>query len=80
MVSKGLDRDRAVDETGYQVAVFGRRGARSFTLTEMQRRYLRNGAVWAVVGSQSGFEAATLLGMAQHLDPDRGINDHHGAV
>ena len=47
-VSKGLDRDRAVDETGHQVAVFGRRGARPFTLTEMQRLYLRHGAVWTV--------------------------------
>lgn len=36
-VSKGLDRDRAVDESGNQVAVFGRRGARPFTFEEMQR-------------------------------------------
>jgi hypothetical protein len=36
-VSKALDRDRAVDESGNQVAVFGRRGARPLTLEEMQR-------------------------------------------
>src|SRR5438132_9786688 len=36
-VSKPLDRDRAVDESGNQIAVFGRRGARPFTLEEMQR-------------------------------------------
>jgi hypothetical protein len=36
-VSKGLDRDRAVDESGNQIAVFGRRGARPFTLAEIQR-------------------------------------------
>ena len=36
-VSKGLDRDRAVDESGNQIAVFGRRGARPFTFAEMQR-------------------------------------------
>jgi hypothetical protein len=36
-VSKGLDRDRAVDESGNQIAVFGRRGARPFTFNEMQR-------------------------------------------
>ena len=36
-VSKALDRDRAVDESGNQVAVFGRRGARPFTFAEMQR-------------------------------------------
>ncbi|HEX6044703.1 MAG TPA: hypothetical protein VFZ22_09470 [Pyrinomonadaceae bacterium] len=34
-VSKGLDRDRAVDESGNQVSVFGRRGARPFTYNEM---------------------------------------------
>src|SRR5262245_43471227 len=47
-VSKGLDRDRAVDESGNQVAVFGRRGSRPFTLEEMQRMYLRNDRVWTV--------------------------------
>lgn len=36
-VSKALDRDRAVDESGNQVAVFGRRGARPFTFEEIQR-------------------------------------------
>jgi hypothetical protein len=36
-VSKALDRDRAVDESGNQIAVFGRRGARPFTFAEMQR-------------------------------------------
>jgi len=36
-VSKALDRDRAVDESGNQVSVFGRRGARPFTLAEIMR-------------------------------------------
>jgi hypothetical protein len=36
-VSRALDRDRAVDESGNQIAVFGRRGARPFTLAETQR-------------------------------------------
>jgi hypothetical protein len=36
-VSKSLDRDRAVDESGNQVSVFGRRGARPFNLSEMMR-------------------------------------------
>ena len=39
-LSKGLDRDRAVDETGGQIAVFGRIGSRPFTWDEMQRLYL----------------------------------------
>jgi hypothetical protein len=38
-ISRGLDRDRAVDETGNQTAVFGRRGARPFHLDEMEKFY-----------------------------------------
>ena len=34
-VSRGLERDRVVDETGGQTVVFGRRGARPFQLSEM---------------------------------------------
>ncbi len=40
-VSRGLDRDRVVDETGGQTVVFGRRGARPFHLDEMERFYWR---------------------------------------
>jgi len=47
-VSKGLDRDRAVDESGNQVSVFNRIGARPMTLPEMQRLYLRDGALYVV--------------------------------
>ncbi|MGH9932676.1 MAG: multiheme c-type cytochrome [Pyrinomonadaceae bacterium] len=36
-ISKPLDRDRAVDESGNQVSVFGRRGARPFNLDEIMR-------------------------------------------
>lgn len=39
-VSKGLDRDRAVDESGNQVSVFGRLGARPFNLQEQRAFYL----------------------------------------
>ncbi len=39
-LSKPLDRDRAVDETGHQVSIFGRIGSRPFNLDEMQRFYL----------------------------------------
>jgi hypothetical protein len=34
-VSRGLDRDRVVDESGNQTVVFGRRGSRPFHLDEM---------------------------------------------
>jgi len=53
-ISKGLDRDRAVDESGNQVAVFGRRGGRPLNLEEMQRMYLRSGAVWTVKNEPPG--------------------------
>src|SRR5258708_8471907 len=47
-VSKGLDRDRAVDESGNQVSIFNRIGARPMTLPEMQRLYLRGGTLYTV--------------------------------
>ena len=48
-LSKGLDRDRAVDETGGQIAVFGRIGSRPFNAGEMAKLYLRkDGSVWTV--------------------------------
>jgi hypothetical protein len=47
-VSKGLDRDRAVDESGNQVSIFGRLGSRPFNLEEQQRMYLRDGEIWRV--------------------------------
>jgi hypothetical protein len=47
-ISKGIDRDRAVDESGNQLAVFGRRGARPFNLQEMQTLYLHNGKLYTV--------------------------------
>ncbi|HEX8678871.1 MAG TPA: hypothetical protein VF683_02845, partial [Chthoniobacterales bacterium] len=40
-VSRGLDRDRVVDETGGQTVVFGRRGSRPFRLAEMERFFRR---------------------------------------
>ena len=48
-LAKGLDRDRAVDETGGQIAVFGRIGSRPFTLPEQRKLYLNpDGTVWTV--------------------------------
>ncbi len=51
-LSKGLDRDRAVDETGHQMAVFGRLGSRPFTRPEMERLFLKdNGEPYFVTDS-----------------------------
>ena len=48
-LSKPLDRDRAVDETGNQIAVFGRLGSRPFNLEEMRKFYLDpSGRPWTV--------------------------------
>ncbi|MFZ0923164.1 MAG: hypothetical protein WA020_08870, partial [Candidatus Acidiferrales bacterium] len=53
-ISKGIDRDRAVDESGNQIAVFGRRGARPFNLEEMQRMFLRDGKLYTVTDEPPG--------------------------
>ncbi|WP_020473488.1 hypothetical protein [Zavarzinella formosa] len=47
-ISKGLDRDRAVDEEGNQIGVFGRVGARPFNFDEQRKMYLKGGRPWYV--------------------------------
>ena len=47
-ISKGIDRDRAVDESGNQIAVFGRRGARPFNREEASRLYMHDGKPYTV--------------------------------
>jgi hypothetical protein len=47
-ISKPVDRDRAVDESGNQVAVFNRRGSRPLNKQEAERLFLRNGKVYTV--------------------------------
>jgi hypothetical protein len=44
-LSKGLDRDRGVDETGNQIAVFGRLGSRPLNRSEMERLFLNRRGV-----------------------------------
>jgi hypothetical protein len=64
-LSRGLERDRAVDESGNQIAVFGRIGSRPFHLDEMQRLYLnKDGMPWYVSdapGDGDGRHAATVI-------------------
>ena len=63
-VSEGLDRDRGVDESGNQLSVFGRRGARPFNLEEMRRLFtLADGSLFTVPEIRS----------------DRDIRAHYGA-
>ncbi|MGD0435910.1 MAG: hypothetical protein ABSB86_05565 [Bryobacteraceae bacterium] len=53
-VSKGIDRDRAVDESGNQLAVFNRRGSRPFNRQEAERMFLRNGELYTVTNDPPG--------------------------
>jgi len=57
-LSKGLDRDRAADESGNQVSVFNRMGARPFNGQEMRRLYMRGDAVYTVADQPPGAPAA----------------------
>jgi hypothetical protein len=55
-ISKGIDRDRAVDESGNQLAVFGRRGARPLNRAEIRALYLHAGSnsPYAVTDDDTG--------------------------
>ena len=62
MVSEGIDRDRAVDESGHQLAVFGRRGARPFNKAEMEKLFLRDGKVYTVANEPPARPASPTAG------------------
>jgi LVIVD repeat len=53
-ISRGIDRDRAVDESGNQIAVFGRRGARPLNRVEAEKLYLRAGKLYTVTDAPPG--------------------------
>jgi hypothetical protein len=53
-ISEGTDRDRAADESGNQVAVFGRRGARPLNGDEMRRMYMIDGKLFTVPEIKDG--------------------------
>lgn len=54
LVSEGIDRDRAADESGNQIAVFGRRGARPLNGVEAAKLFLRDGQVYTVTNDPPG--------------------------
>ena len=69
-LSKGLDRDRAVDETGGQIAVFGRIGSRPFTSDEMKRLYQwPDGSVWTVSDDVRTQEFVPARSVAAEIKP-----------
>jgi hypothetical protein len=51
---RGLERDRAVDESANQIAVFGRLGSRPFTRPEMEQLFRWGGEVYTVASSGPG--------------------------
>ncbi|HLK32454.1 MAG TPA: hypothetical protein VKT29_05150, partial [Terriglobales bacterium] len=53
-ISRGIDRDRALDESGNQLAVFGRRGAHPFNAEQLHRMYLRDGKLYTVTDTAPG--------------------------
>jgi hypothetical protein len=53
-LSRGVDRDRAVDESGNQLSVFGRRGSRPFNYEEMRKLYMRDGQLYTVTDDPPG--------------------------
>ncbi|MFM6828839.1 MAG: hypothetical protein ACKOVA_00665, partial [Novosphingobium sp.] len=71
-LSKGLDRDRGVDETGGQMAVFGRLGSRPFNRAEMEELFLNSkGDVFRVTNAVDmslwvGAKTAPLLSRMDH--------------
>jgi hypothetical protein len=68
-ISKGIDRDRAVDESGNQIAVFGRRGTRPFNREEASRLYLRDGKPF-IVPDDPPVQPSPLLGSGTAGDGD----------
>jgi hypothetical protein len=77
-VSKGLDRDRAVDETGGQIAVFGRVGSRPFNRAEMEKFFLdAKGQVYRVTDQPS---LDDMIGGARKAPPPRKHNERHKSV
>ncbi|MDR3638644.1 MAG: hypothetical protein P4L84_32865, partial [Isosphaeraceae bacterium] len=69
-VSKGVDRDRAVDESGNPVAVFGRVGARPLSLAEQQKLYLFNSQLWTVTDDPRDYGPPLPLGAVPPAPPN----------
>ena len=63
-LTRALERDRAVDESGGQIAVLGRVGSRPFNAEEMKRLYMNpDGSIWTVsdlIEGPTGIESKAL--------------------
>jgi hypothetical protein len=67
-IGRGVDRDRAVDESGNQLAVFCRVGARPLNLAEQQKMYLRNGELWKVSDEIGEYKEGSAAKMKHVMD------------
>jgi hypothetical protein len=70
-----LERDRAVDETGHQIAVFGRLGSGPLSIEDMRRLYMNeDGSLWFVRDDPDGGPADSSVAAADgesESDSDR---------
>jgi hypothetical protein len=55
-ISTGMQRDRGVDESGNQIAVYGRLGSRPLDKQQREAFYLRGGKVYTVNDAATGYE------------------------
>lgn len=85
-ISRGLDRDRTVDESGNQTVVFGRRGSRPFNLEEMKAFYrgsisgkVHDGPVYKVSDTSHG-EDGTLRYGRKTLNPTENFKTPESAA
>jgi len=69
-ISRGLDRDRVVDESGNQTVVFGRRGSGPLSLEEMAEFFRKpDGAIYKVADVKHGDNGALLDTSGKTLTP-----------
>jgi hypothetical protein len=67
MVSEGIDRDRAADESGNQLAVFGRRGARPLNGADAAKLFLREERLYTVTNDPPGVPSSGAEGLVARV-------------
>lgn len=80
-VSRGLDRDRVVDESGNQTVVFGRRGAGPLNIEEMKMfyRHADSGEFFSVADTKHGDGETLLNTYGKTLQPTETFKTPHSA-
>ena len=70
-LSRALERDRAVDETGGQIAVLGRLGSKPFNLEQMRKMYMNpDGSLWRVTDKVEDAPAPARAGSVAGSKPN----------